>query len=422
MPGAQRPSALFADTEPVGGALSPVFVPDPARQHGERSCGDGDAEHTSARPGGVDEAVSVQRFFQQELAEFGHDLTVRRGTVRHEGAPRALALGRVLFAGLPQRLSCVLGVPDAVCALRADVETELLSVEPRFMLHPGDPRRMFWDLFCMTLLVYSVINVPLQVAFEDSSQGCSSSFAHQHWMFYVDMVVDFAFMFDLLLKLRTAYWHPAKKATLVTDQKSIFINYAKGFFWIDLMGAFPVDLIMLGFCAEGNATNANNLLRAPKIIKQLRLLRALRLLRVSRFKRMVDRVRDYLNISPGYLRLLQLSVVIFLVLHYDACIMYWIGANNMSDPEDETGPQWDTWVSSNDYFGDSRTGKKQVLVKDLDANQAYLIAFYWAWTTVMTVGFGDVTPVTTAEGGFASSPSNRYVLNRRPTCVKASCT
>ena len=87
-----------------------------------------------------------------------------------------------------------------------------------------------------------------------------------------------------------------------------------------------------------------------------------------------------------------------------------------------TGTQWDTWVSSNDYFGDSRTGKKQVLVKDLDANQAYLIAFYWAWTTVMTVGFGDVTPVTTAEGGFASSPSNRYVLNRRPTCVKASCT
>ena len=103
MPGAQRPGVSSADTEPVGGgALSPVFVPDPARQHGELLRGDGDLEHTSARPGRVDdEAVSVQRFFQQELAAFGHDLTVRRGTVRHEGAPRAVGAERVLFAGLP---------------------------------------------------------------------------------------------------------------------------------------------------------------------------------------------------------------------------------------------------------------------------------------------------------------------------------
>lgn len=282
--------------------------------------------------------------------------------------------------------------------MRTDPENAPPSVETRFMLHPSDPRRMFWDVFCMTLLTYSIINVPLQVAFEDPDNSCSSSFIQQHWLFYTDLFVDFAFLLDLGINLRTAHWHPTKKATLVTDQKSIFIHYAKGFFWVDLAGAFPVDLVMLGFCSDGNASSANNLLRAPKIIKQLRLLRALRLLRVSRFKRMIDRVRDHLNISPGYLRLLQLSVVIFIVLHYDACIMYWIGANYMADPDDDSGLQWDTWVSSNDYFSDSRTGKKHVLVKDLDANQAYLIAFYWAWTTVMTVGFGDVTPVTTAEG------------------------
>ena len=252
----------------------------------------------------------------------------------------------------------------------------------------------------MALLFYSVINVPLQVAFEDREKSCSALFAGQNWSFYVDLFVDMAFMLDLVINLRTAFWHPKKQQTLVTDQKSIFLNYVKGFFIIDIVGSFPVDLIMLPFCTEttSGANNTNNLLRAPKILKQLRLLRALRLLRVSRFKRMVDRIRDVLNISPGYLRLLQLSFVVFIGLHYDACIFYWIGAIYMRDPESPDDNTWYTWVSYNDNFAHQVTFEKNIPVKDLPADQAYLVAFYWACTTVMTVGLGDVTPETTPEG------------------------
>jgi hypothetical protein len=80
-----------------------------------------------------------------------------------------------------------------LCVL-ADEENNSTSnprVSPRFMLHPGDQRRMVWDVMLVTLLVYSVISVPFQLSFPDSSYGCSSSFTKQEPVFYIDLLVDF---------------------------------------------------------------------------------------------------------------------------------------------------------------------------------------------------------------------------------------
>jgi len=297
---------------------------------------------------------------------------------------------------------------------------------PRGMLHPSEKRRMSWDVFCMSLLFYSVFNVPLQLAFEDMDRDCSSFFTEQIWSFYADLFVDLAFIIDIFVNLRTAYWHPLKKQTLVTDQMSIFLNYAKGFMAIDLVGCVPIDLIMLTVCSDdkAGATTPNSLLRAPKILKQLRLLRALRLLRVSRFKRMVDGVRDQLRLSPGYIRVLQLIFFIFLALHFDACLMYWIGVNYLPEPDTEHQGQ-DTWVTGNTMFVNQVTGERNVAVIDLDKSQAYLISFYWAMTTIMTVGFGDVTPVTTHEGEpptltprrWARFPGNIFAFGASPSVL-----
>ena len=43
----------------------------------------------------------------------------------------------------------------------------------------------------VTLLVYSVISVPFQLSFPDSSDDCSSSFTKQEPVFYIDLLVDF---------------------------------------------------------------------------------------------------------------------------------------------------------------------------------------------------------------------------------------
>jgi hypothetical protein len=69
----------FDDTD--GGVPIPVLVADPSHEHGEHhlSLGDEDLRGTRSRN---EEAVSVERFFQQELASLSPDLTVRRGDIR----------------------------------------------------------------------------------------------------------------------------------------------------------------------------------------------------------------------------------------------------------------------------------------------------------------------------------------------------
>ena len=86
------------------------------------------------------------------------------------------------------------------------------------MLHPGDQRRLVWDVMLVTLLVYSVISVPFQLSFPEPSDGCSSSFTKQEPVFYIDLLVDCLFMIDVVVNLRTAYWEhgPNTKSTLVT--------------------------------------------------------------------------------------------------------------------------------------------------------------------------------------------------------------
>jgi hypothetical protein len=94
MSGDNRVAPAAADRD--GGALIPVFVADPSHVHGEHPL-----SGTRSRN---EDAVSVERFFQQELASLSPDFTVRRG-VHSEGtgaitAPPPLSLSvRALDGG-----------------------------------------------------------------------------------------------------------------------------------------------------------------------------------------------------------------------------------------------------------------------------------------------------------------------------------
>lgn len=78
-----------------------------------------------------------------------------------------------------------------------------------------------------------------------------------------------------------------------------------------------------------------------------------------------------------FITFFKLMVKIMFIAHWVACFFWFVGLGQMSlDPH--------SWIT-------------KVGVHDSTIYQQYVTSLYWAFTTMVTVGYGDITPSTTAE-------------------------
>lgn len=77
------------------------------------------------------------------------------------------------------------------------------------------------------------------------------------------------------------------------------------------------------------------------------------------------------------MRFTKLSIVLFFVTHWNACLFYAIGNSRAQ----EEGNSW----------------LLQVGCYDSSVQMKYVNALYWSFTTMMSVGYGDIRPTTTTE-------------------------
>eukprot|EP00903_Cladosiphon_okamuranus_P018054 g16615.t1 len=184
-------------------------------------------------------------------------------------------------------------------------EDELPDGSPKFLIHPYDKRKVVWDLFVATLILYGCINIPLRIGFDlPSSLG----------QIITDAFIDVCFLLDVILSFRTAYLAPDGEP--VTNPGDIAIRYLKGSFLIDLCSTVPVDLIMLLVGGMGG------LLRSTKLLRTLRLLRLARLLKLSSIGGNEDDLKNYLH--PSLWALIKMFVSLIFIAHVMGCMWNWL--------------------------------------------------------------------------------------------------
>lgn len=147
-----------------------------------------------------------------------------------------------------------------------------------------------------------------------------------------------------------------------------------GWFWPDVFTVIPFELF----------TSASSL-KSVRVVRVLRLVRMLRLVRVVK---LFKRWHTHFGFSFAGVKIVRCMGLTLVSLHWLACWWAHLGLHTDDYFEGDVG----TWIDSSLLV---TSGQKRR--SDFTPFEAYSLALYMCTVVLVTVGFGDLTPVTHLE-------------------------
>ena len=218
------------------------------------------------------------------------------------------------------------------------------------IISPNNTLKSFMNLWVLAMNLVEVFYIPISFSFHVESP---ESFVIFQILIYATLLID------MLLSFCTGYY---SGGNLIMSRKEIFQNYLKNDFFIDLITVLPV------ICLE----------YADPIPPLANLVKYVFLLRILYLDKMLRKVWDFYSsakLTNHMISLFKLVIWIFFMAHIFACSMY-----KLSDEEDKSQKLIVMINEGNDSFFTQ-----------------YIAILYWAFATMLTIGYGDQNSQTKNE-------------------------
>lgn len=241
-----------------------------------------------------------------------------------------------------------------------------------FYLEPNCTFKLYLDMLITFFSIYSVIYTPYLMCFDIYKQSSFSS-----WYSILDVIIDIFFLTDIFIGFFTAYYDFEEQ--LITRLHPIAMNYLTGWFFCDFLAGFPFNSLFIITSSKSSSFVKTYISDELKLLDLLKILRVLKLFKVFLLNSFTAAMFKFcLNIDAlaRWARLYFSLIIFFFSVHLLSCVFIFLGQLD-----------YPNWIYTQGFE------MKQHL-------PIYITSFYYICATVFTIGYGDVTSVSTYERVF----------------------